>query len=127
MARTRTLTALFALGRLAFGAGLMARPGWLASGWLGRDARRGPTKLAVRALGARDVAISGGTLATLREERPDQLRLWLAAAVLSDLVDTAATVATPAGALPANARWGTVVLGGGSALAGLGLLRATGR
>lgn len=127
MARTRTFTALFALGRLGFGAGLLASPERLASGWLGRDARRGPTKLAVRALGARDVAISAGTLATLREERPDQLRLWLAAAVLSDVVDTAATAATAGDALPANARWGTVVLGGGSALAGFALLRATRR
>ena len=125
MDRTCKLTALFALGRLAFGAGLVASPERLASGWLGRDAERAPVKVAVRALGARDVALSAGTLATLGE--PDALRLWIAGALLSDLGDVAATLVTPAGTLPRNARWGTVALGGASAAAGLTLLKATSR
>ncbi len=123
MPRTRTLTALFALGRLAFAAGLVASPG-LAYGWLGRDARRAPVKIALRAVGARDIALSAGTLASLRD--PDALRLWIAAAVLCDIGDVAATVLTPAD-LPSNARWGTVAIGGGSAAAGLALLRAASR
>ena len=125
MAGTRTLTALFALGRLAFGAGLLASPERLASGWLGRDAARPPVKIALRAVGARDVAISAGTLATLGDR--DALRLWIAGALLSDVGDVAATIATPAETLPRNARWGTIALGGGSALAGLALLKATSR
>jgi hypothetical protein len=125
MSRTRNLTILFGVARLSFGAGLFARPEAVASGWLGRDARRAPVKIAIRAIGGRDVALSAGALATLRN--PDSLRLWLAAAILSDLADVTATVATPASLLPRNARWGTIALGGGSALAGAALLAALGR
>ena len=125
MARTRTLTALFALGRLALGAGLLAAPERLASGWLGRDAGRPPVKIVIRAVGARDVALSAGALATLGDR--GALRPWIAGALLSDLGDVAATIATPGEALPRNARRGTVALAGGSALAGLALLRATSR
>ena len=125
MDRTRTLTALFSIARLAFGAGLAASPGRLASGWLGRDARRAPVKIAIRALAVRDAAIAAGTLATLRDPRAQ--RLWIAAAMLSDLGDVAATLAAPPRALPRNARQGTVALGGASALAGAGLLAATRR
>ena len=121
----RTLTAVFALGRLAFGAGLLASPERFAFGWLGGDVERPPVKLAVRALGVRDVALSAGSLAALGDR--DALRPWLAGALLADLGDVAATIATPGDALPRNARWGTIALGGGSALAGLALLRAASR
>ena len=77
MPSTRQLTTAFALGRLAFGVGLMARPDRVASGWIGEDAEKG-------------AAVS--------------------------------TLAAPASSLPGNARWGTVALGGGSALAGALLL-----
>ena len=125
MSRTRNLTAAFALGRLAFGAGLIASPEKVASGWLGADAQRGPVRIAVRGLGARDIALSAGALATLRDT--DALRLWLAGGVLSDLCDVLATLVTPGGVLPGNARWGTVALGGGSALAGAALIAAIDR
>lgn len=105
MTRTRTLTALFSIARLAFGAGLAASP-----------------EIAIRALATRDAAIAAGTLATLRDPRAQ--RLWIAAAMLSDLGDVAATLAAPPRALPRNARQGTVALGGASALAGAGLLAA---
>ena len=125
MSGTRKLTAAFALGRLAFGAGLVASPEKVASGWLGDDARRGPVKIAVRAVGARDIALSAGVLATLRDA--DVLRLWLAGGVLSDLCDVVSTLVTPGSVLPGNARWGTVALGGGSALAGAALIAAIDR
>ena len=125
MSRTRTLTALFGLGRLAFGAGLIARPERVASGWLGDDAARPPVQIVIRAVGARDIALSAGTLASLADD--GALRRWLAGAVLSDLCDTVATLATPGSALPGNARWGTAALGGGSALAGVVLLARVGR
>ena len=100
-------------------------PGRMASGWLGRDARRGPVKIAVRAVGVRDIAVSTGTLVSLRDR--DALRLWIAAAILSDIGDVAATALTSGAALPRNARRGTIALGGGSAAAGLALLRAGSR
>ena len=120
MSRTRTLTAGLAAGRLLFGAGLIAVPEKLASRWLGEDAARPAVKIAIRALGARDVALSAGTLACLGDG--DALRLWIAGAMVSDLCDVVSTLVTPGSALPGNARWGTAVLGGGSALAGAALL-----
>ncbi|MGI8946345.1 MAG: hypothetical protein ACR2GL_08925 [Thermoleophilaceae bacterium] len=125
MPSARTLTAAFALGRLAFGAGLLARPAQVAAGWLGEDAERQPVQIVIRAVGARDIALSAGTLAALGE--PSSLRRWLAGAILSDLCDTVATLATPGSALPGNARWGTAALGGGSALAGAALLATVSR
>ena len=125
MDRTRTLTALFALGRLAFGAGLMASPARLASGWLGSDAERPPVKIAVRAVGARDVAHSAGSLVVLGDR--DAPLPWIAGTLLPDLCDVTDTIATPGVDHPRNERWGTVALGGGSALAGLALLRAARR
>ncbi|HEU0019599.1 MAG TPA: hypothetical protein VFQ14_04840 [Thermoleophilaceae bacterium] len=116
MADPAKLASLFAVGRLAFGAGLMAVPDKVAGGWIGEDARRPAVKIAVRGLGARDIALSAGALAT--RDDPARLAGWVAAAIGCDLADMAITLATPADALPANARWGTVALAGGSALAG---------
>ena len=53
----------FALGRIAFGAGLIAAPDRVASGWLPGDAAPG-TQVAVRGLGARDVALAAGVIAS---------------------------------------------------------------
>jgi hypothetical protein len=125
MPRPRTAVAAFALGRLAFGAGLLARPEAIASGWLGGDAERPPVQIALRGLGARDIALSAGTLASLGDER--KLVPWLAAAVLSDVADVASTLVTPADALPRNARWRTVALAGASAGAGVALIAALAR
>ena len=47
--------------------------------------------------------------------------------MVSDLTDVASTLAVHPDSLPDNARWGTVVLGGGSALAGAALIAAVRR
>ena len=126
MSRARTAAALIAAGRLAFGAGLIARPAKIASGWLGPEADSPPVAIALRGLGARDIALSAGALLALGDE--DRLAHWVGAAMACDLADVGATLAAPAGALPGNARWGTVALGGGTALAGALTLGAlTGR
>jgi hypothetical protein len=98
----------------------MARPGRVASGWIGSDAERDTVKIVLRGLGARDVALSVGALAALGDE--DRLAHWVAAAIGCDLSDVVSTLAAPPGSLPGNARWGTVGLGGGAALAGALLL-----
>lgn len=121
----RTTTALFAAGRIAFGVGLIAAPERVAGAWLGPDASRGPVKIAIRGLGARDVALSLGMLATLDD--PDRLAPWLALTIGSDLSDMTATLAAPSGSLPDNARWGTVALAGAAAAAGAALLAAAKR
>jgi hypothetical protein len=119
------LTALVALGRLAFGAGRITAPARVAAGWLGKDAERPAAQVAIRGLGARDIALSAGALAALDDNA--QLRRWVLAAAACDLGDVAIALATPSDALPANARWGTVALGGGAALAGLLLYPALDR
>ena len=77
------LTALVALGRLAFGAGLIAAPARVASGWLGADAARSAPQVAIRGLGARDVALSAGALSALGDTH--QLRRWVLGAAACDL------------------------------------------
>lgn len=120
MSSARTAAAVIAAGRLAFGLGLFAAPERLASGWLGADAGRAPAKIALRGLGARDIAISAGTLAALGDER--RLAHWVAASIGCDASDVLATLLAPADALPGNARRGTIALGGGTALAGAAVL-----
>ena len=104
----------FALGRIAFGAGLLAAPERVAAGWLPGDAGRPGTRVAVRGLGARDVALAAGVVAAKRK------RPWLVACLACDLADIAATLAA-GDALPARARWGTVALAGSAAIAGAAL------
>ncbi|HYI37870.1 MAG TPA: hypothetical protein VEX39_14755 [Thermoleophilaceae bacterium] len=125
MANTRTALIAFAAGRIAFGVGLVAAPGKVAGGWLGQDAERGPTQIAIRGLGARDIALSAGMLLTLDD--PDRLAPWLAVTIGSDLTDMAATLAAPVDALPSNAKWGTAALAGAAAAAGAVLLAAAKR
>lgn len=120
MPSTRTLTTAFALGRLAFGVGLIAAPDKLSARWIGADGERGPVKVLLRGLGARDIALSAGALASLGDD--DHLALWLAGAIVGDLTDLASIFVPPASQLPSHARVGTVLLGGGAAAAGAALL-----
>jgi len=120
MPSTRTLTAAFALGRLLFGVGLVAAPDKLSARWIGSDGERGPVQVLIRGLGARDIALSAGALASLADD--DRLAAWLAGAILADLSDVASIFVPPASQLPDNARLGTVLLGGGAAAAGAALL-----
>ena len=114
MASSRAAIA-FALARIAFGAGLVVAPQRVASGWLPGDAERPQTQVAIRGLGARDLALAGGIVLAAREGRG--LRPWVAGCVACDLADIASTLAA-GGALPARARWGTVALAGASAVIG---------
>jgi hypothetical protein len=125
MPNSRQATVAFAASRIAFGVGLVAAPGTVAGRWLGKDAERDPVKVAVRGLGARDIALSVGALASI--DHPDRLATWLAVTIASDLTDVVATLAVPSGQLPDNARWGTVALAGAGAAAGAALLAAAKR
>jgi len=122
MTKTRVATALFALARVAFGAGLVAAPDRVAAGWIGADAGREPVKIVIRAVGARDIALSAGLLTSLSEN--EGAAPWLIFTIASDLCDLTATLLAPAESLPPRARWGTAVMAGGAALAGAGLLGA---
>jgi hypothetical protein len=108
----------FAAGRIAFGFGLLAAPHKVASGWLAADAQRPPTQVAVRGLGARDVALATGVVLAARDGAA--LRPWLIGCLACDLADIASTLVAGS-ALPARARWGTVALAGSAVIAGAAL------
>jgi hypothetical protein len=114
----------FAAGRMAFGAGLVAVPERIARGWIGEDAKRPAVKVAVRAIGARDIALAAGTLTHARD--PGSVRPWLLAAIACDCADLAATF-TAGDVLPPRARAGTALLAGASALTGALLVWADAR
>ena len=104
----------------------MAAPGKVAGGWLGQDAEREATQIAIRGLGARDIALSVGVLLTLDD--PDRLAPWLAVTIGSR-PDRHGGHAGRARRRRCrrNARWGTAALAGGAAAAGALLLAAAKR
>ena len=118
MTSPKTLAIVLGLARGAFGAGLFAAPSKVASGWLEKDAARPRAQVAIRGLGARDIAISAGTVAAALDGAP--LRPWLLASVGSDMGDIAATFAAGK-SLGDRARFGTLALAGLSIAAGAGL------
>lgn len=119
--RDQKLTLAYALGRTAFGVALLAAPSQVGSSWLGSDAERAPVHVAIRGLGARDIALAGG--AAWAAVKDDSLRPWLVGTVAGDVTDIAATLAAGS-SIPARARWGTLGLAGASALAGAALAAA---
>jgi hypothetical protein len=118
MACLPKLTIAFALGRTAFGIALLAAPGRVGGGWLGPAAGERPVHVAIRGLGARDIALAGG--AAWAASRGEGMRPWLVGTVAGDLADIGATLAA-GDSIPSRARWGTLALAGGSALAGAAL------
>jgi len=99
---------------------LLAAPRRAAGPWLGAgDAGRSGTAVAVRGLGARDLALAAGTLAC----RDEDLRLWVAGSLVGDLADLSATLAAGDG-VP---RSGRILVGGLAASAvALGVLALAG-
>lgn len=87
--RPALLARLVAGGRVGFGIALMVVPGRVTSRWLGDDAERPGTRVVTRGLGARDLALGAGALAAADSE----LGPWVAAAIVADTADLAATVA----------------------------------
>jgi hypothetical protein len=99
--------------RVAYGAALIVSPQRLAGRWLGPDVARAPVKVPLRALGMREVVLHGGAMAVALRGR--DVRPWLAASIVGDLTDIAATVAGR-GELPEGAARATAVVAGASAL-----------
>ncbi len=99
--------------RVAYGVALLVAPGKVAANrWLGPGAREPAATVALRALGAREIAIHGFALAALA--RGDAVRPWLAASLAGDLADVAATCASRDG-LPDGSAPATAAVAGGSA------------
>ena len=111
---------LYAVGRLAYSAGLIFAPAQVAGAWIGKDAAAGAgAQIGVRGLAGRDVALAVGLLAAARRGRGP--RPWLILCAIGDLADLLATLVAPPDELPPNSRVGTIALAGGSAVVG-GLL-----
>ncbi|MEO8687683.1 MAG: hypothetical protein ABI611_05625 [Solirubrobacteraceae bacterium] len=105
-----------ALGRVVVGAGLTLAPRLAGEGWMGRDAHRPATQVAIRALGARDLAIGLGTAYTAGQGYG--ARPWLLAGIFADATDLAATLKARDDLTPlAVALVGAIA--GGSVLLGL--------
>jgi hypothetical protein len=105
-----------ALGRVVVGAGLTLAPRLAGEGWFGRESHRPAAQVAIRALGARDLAIGLGTAYTAGQGYG--ARPWLLAGILADATDLAATLKARDDLTPlAVAIVGVVA--GGSVLLGL--------
>jgi uncharacterized protein (DUF1501 family) len=86
---TRSLALGLAANRVLFGAAFLAVPGRAAKSWIGPAAASAGGAVMVRAAGARDLALGAGALAALRGSA--DARPWLAAHLVSDAADAAAT------------------------------------
>ena len=78
------------LMRLAFGTILFFFPRRSARGWTGDRAEEGVSRVALRGMGARDIALGTGLLIAL--DRGTPARGWLEAGALSDAGDAVATL-----------------------------------
>jgi hypothetical protein len=78
------------VGRIVVGTALTVAPGLAGQAWIGRSAREPATKVAIRALGIRDLALGAGALHALDSGAPP--RPWTIAGAVSDIVDAIGTV-----------------------------------
>ena len=78
--------AVYGLGRLAFGAGVLGAPERLGNLLMGKGARNPTVRTTLRFYGTRDVVLGLGTLRAAAAG--NDVRSWLAAGVASDLLDT---------------------------------------
>lgn len=115
-----------AVGRLAIGAALVAKPqSRIGAGWIGAEAAARPTSaLLFRSVGARDMAIGLGTLAAQRSGSP--LKPWLLGATLADTVDLLATFAAGR-AVPKAGKAAIALVAGGAIVQQLALVRGAER
>jgi hypothetical protein len=98
--------------RTAYGAGLLLVPDRLTRRWLGAGGRTPSARVALRALGAREVVLHGLALGAALRGAP--VRPFLAASVAGDCADIAATFASRRG-LPPGAAPATAAVAGASA------------
>jgi hypothetical protein len=79
-----------AVSRTVVGAALLALPRLSAATWIGAPAAHPAAGVLTRALGARELGLGLGLLASLDSGRP--LRPWLTAGIIADAADLIATV-----------------------------------
>ena len=96
--------------RVAYGAALLVAPQKVTTSWLGPV--DDSAKVALRGLGAREIALHGFGIAAALTGAP--LKPWLAASIVGDVSDIAATFAGRAG-LPDRSAAKTAAVAGVSA------------
>jgi hypothetical protein len=109
----RTLASL----RTAIGVALLVAPGAAGGAWLGGRPLDRRTRLLVRGLGARDLALGLGTLRALDEGAP--VRPWVTMSMIGDLADVVAATGAARSLGPARTAVTLVAAGGGAALGAL--------
>src|SRR3954447_24719154 len=121
MSRSR-IAAVVVFGlRIAYGAALLAAPDKVTKRWLGPGRSAAPARVALRGLGARELAIHGAGLVAALRSAP--VRPWLAASIAGDLSDIVAT-AGARGGLPSGSAPATAAVAGGSAALSAAVLAA---
>jgi hypothetical protein len=109
----RRATAALLTFRVAYGAALLIAPGKVAGNrWLGPGAHQPAAEVALRGLGAREVAVHAIALARLANGDP--IRPFLAASIIGDLADIGAAFVSREG-LPSGSPPATAAVAGGSA------------
>lgn len=104
---------IIAAGRVLIGSALLVAPQKAAKGWLGDTADDPATQAAVRAIGARDVALGLGVFLAIR--RGKSPRGWVEAGIVADATDAIATLIAWEH-LPKMGRLATVAMAGGAAV-----------
>jgi hypothetical protein len=112
MSRSRIAAVAVCGFRIAYGAALLAAPHKITKRWLGPGREGAAAKVALRALGAREVAIH--SFAAAAALRGGSVRPWLLASIAGDLSDIAATTAARRG-LPSGSAPATAAVAGASA------------
>ncbi len=119
MPTSRDLARGQALGRVAAGVALMVAPRQMAGAWIGaRAANRKGTAVIITAMGARDLGLGLGTARAVGEGYG--AGPWIAAGVLADATDLAATWRARR-ELPLLGATGVALLAAGSTLLGVWL------
>jgi hypothetical protein len=113
MSPTRIAVAVTLGARIAYGAVMVVAPQKIGRKWLGSPADEPGGRVALRAVGGREVAVHGVALFALLRGAP--VWPWLVASIGGDLTDVASTVAAGDG-LPDGSVRATLATGGGSAL-----------
>ncbi len=123
MPSPRALSTVVATGRAGIGAAMLVAPARFGRPWLGAPAETGGGAVAVRALGARDLALGALTAASLagRLGSPATAATLVAAAGSCDLVDGVALLAARREIPAAGVATGVVAVG--SAVLGFALAR----
>lgn len=111
----KEIARVISLARCVAGAMMLMAPRRAAKGWSGIDHDEVPTRMAMRSLGARDLAIGMGTLFALSHKGP--VRGWVEAGMLSDAADAVnSVVAMPNASKVRSIFWATT--SGAAALVG---------